>query len=91
MWTAGISRRSLFFDGQKDHGDESIVEVQNFIEQHFADKLNIDELSETFNMSRRNFERRFKKATRNTVVEYIQLVKMRGHQKAIGIGQEISR
>jgi transcriptional regulator GlxA family with amidase domain len=78
----------IIFDGQKDHGDESIVEVQTFIEQHFADKLNVDELSETFNMSRRNFERRFKKATRNTVVEYIQLVKIEATKKQLESGRK---
>jgi len=36
----------------------------------------VDELADMFSLSRRNLERRFKRATSNTVVEYIQRVKI---------------
>ena len=39
-------------------------------------------------LSRRNFERRFKKATSNTVVEYMQRVKIEAVKKGLEIGKK---
>jgi transcriptional regulator GlxA family with amidase domain len=64
------------FQGQKDHNDLEILQTQAFIEQHFFDKITIDELAESVAIGRRSFERRFKKATNNSVLEYIQRVKI---------------
>ncbi|MBK7981200.1 MAG: helix-turn-helix domain-containing protein [Ignavibacteriae bacterium] len=64
------------FKGQKEHKDSLILSAQNFIEENFKEKITIDELSERFNLGRRTFERRFKAATKNTIIEYIQRVKI---------------
>ena len=64
------------FQGQKGHEDETIKKVQEFIEQNVLDKITVDQLASNFALSRRNLERRFKKATGNTVVEYIQRVRI---------------
>ena len=66
----------MMFSGQKEHDDEPIKKAQNFIEGNFHQKITVDELASMFSLSRRNLERRFKKATSNTVVEYIQRVKI---------------
>jgi transcriptional regulator GlxA family with amidase domain len=66
----------MIFNPQKEHGDEVIMKVQEYIEQHPAQKFTVDQLAAKFNIGRRNFERRFKKSTSNTVVEYIQRVKV---------------
>jgi len=66
----------IIFKAQKDHEDEPILKAQNFIEKNYAEKLTVDELASMFALGRRNLERRFKKATSNTVVEYIQRVKI---------------
>ena len=66
----------IIFKAQKDHEDESILKAQNFIEKNYAEKLSVDDLASMFALGRRNLERRFKKATSNTVVEYIQRVKI---------------
>ena len=71
------------FMGQKDHADENIKKVQDFIEQHFADKISVDQLAGTFALGRRALERRFKKATANTIAEYIQRVKMEAAKKSL--------
>ncbi|WP_266367692.1 GlxA family transcriptional regulator [Tellurirhabdus rosea] len=75
-----IERRSqspfMIFQGQKEHGDEAVRKAQEFIENHVEDKLSVDQLAELVAVSRRNLERRFKKATANSVVEYIQRVKV---------------
>lgn len=64
------------FQGQKGHADEQIKEAQAFIEKNWSEKISVDQLASMLALSRRAFERRFKKATSNTVNEYVQRVKM---------------
>lgn len=66
----------IIFQGQKEHEDEPIRKAQEFIESNFQEKLTVDQLASMLAIGRRNLERRFKKATSNTVVEYIQRVKI---------------
>jgi transcriptional regulator GlxA family with amidase domain len=66
----------IIFQGQKEHEDEPIRKAQEFIENNFQEKITVDQLAEMFALGRRNLERRFKKATSNTVIEYIQRVKI---------------
>jgi transcriptional regulator GlxA family with amidase domain len=80
----------IIFDGLKDHEDDLIKKIQEKIERSYRKKLTVEELADEFNMSRRTFERRFKKATRNTVTEYIQRVKVEAAKKQLGIRKEIS-
>lgn len=76
----------FIFHGQRDHEDEQVKEVQHFIEENYQDKITVDELCEKVALSRRNLERRFKKATNNTVVEYIQRVKIESVKKNLEMG-----
>lgn len=78
----------IIFNGLKDHDDELIKNVQAYIEQNYTEKLTVDQLAVTFNITRRTFERRFKQATRNTVAEYIQRVKIEGAKKQLEIGRK---
>lgn len=64
------------FQGQKEHDDESVKKAQDFIEKNFQEKITVEQLTSMLAVGRRNFERRFKKATCNTVTEYIQRVKI---------------
>lgn len=64
------------FMGQKNHGDESIKKAQEYIEQHTQEKISIDDLADVTAIGRRSFERRFKLATNNSVLEYILRVKI---------------
>jgi transcriptional regulator GlxA family with amidase domain len=70
--------QSLFiiFHGQKDHEDNVIKKAQDFIEHNYSDKITVDGLASMLALSRRHLERRFKKATSNTVVEYMQRVRV---------------
>lgn len=71
----------IIFQGQKAHDDEPIKKAQEFIEQNFQEKISVDQLAYMSALGRRNLERRFKKATANTVVEYIQRVKVEAAKK----------
>jgi transcriptional regulator GlxA family with amidase domain len=76
------------FKGQKDHEDEEIVEVQEFIEKNYKRRITVEELSDKFGIARRTFERRFKKATSNTLIEYIQRVKVESAKKQLESGRK---
>lgn len=73
----------VIFNGQKDHADESIKKAQLFIENNFGEKISVEDLANMFAISRRNFVRRFKKATTNTPLEYIQRVKIEAAKKSL--------
>src|SRR5690606_15891070 len=60
----------------KEHEDDVIRKTQEFIERNVSTRITVEELASMFALSRRNLERRFKKATSNTVVEYIQRVRI---------------
>ena len=70
------------FTGQKTHGDEVVKNAQVYIEGHLDEKISMEHLSSRFAVGRRNFDRRFIKATGNTPLEYAQRVKMESAKKA---------
>jgi len=78
----------MMFSGQKDHEDDSIKKIQVFIENNFNDRITVDQLADMTALSRRNLERRFKKATSNTVVEYIQRVKIEAAKMSLESSRE---
>lgn len=78
----------IIFKGQKDHNDDPVKKAQEFIEHHFREKMTVDQLASMHAVGRRNFERRFKKATGNTVVEYIQRVKIEAAKKSLETGRK---
>jgi len=76
----------IIFQGQREHDDVSVKKAQEIIEKNFQEKLNIDVLAEQLALSRRSLERRFKKATSNTISEYIQRVKVEAAKKELETG-----
>ncbi len=78
----------MIFIGQKEHEDEQIKYAQEYIESNFHDKISVEHIAEMLALSRRNLERRFKKATANTVVEYIQRVKIEAAKLSLESSRE---
>ena len=72
----------IIFTGQKLHGDEMVKKAQAYIESNLDEKISVEDLSSRFAVGRRNFDRRFIKATGNTPVEYSQRVKIESAKKA---------
>ncbi len=85
MFQVDLDRQSqspfIIFEGQKGHDDERIREAQEYIEKNYQAKISVGQLTSLLALSRRNLERRFKRATANTVVEYIQRVKIEAAKK----------
>lgn len=78
----------IMFNGQKKHDDEPIKEAQAYIEKNFTEKISVEELALRFAIGRRHFERRFKKSTHNTPMEYIQRVKIEAAKRHLESGRK---
>jgi transcriptional regulator GlxA family with amidase domain len=76
------------FKIQKNHGDEVIGKAQVYIEENLTEKISFEKLASSFATSRRNFDRRFIKATGNTPVEYLQRVKVEAAKRNLEIGRK---
>ncbi|KMQ68741.1 AraC family transcriptional regulator [Chryseobacterium sp. FH2] len=72
----------IIFSGQKSHSDEVIKQAQDYIENNLQEKISIEDLASKFAVGRRNFDRRFIKATGNTPIEYAQRVKIEAAKKS---------
>ncbi len=70
------------FNGQKAHEDDEILNAQEFIEENYTERITVDDLAKQFAIGRRSFERRFKKATNNSTIEYIQRVKIEAAKRS---------
>lgn len=70
------------FKGQKDHNDKEVKKAQDYIEKNINERITINELADHAAVGRRTFERRFKQATNNSVLEYIQRVKIEAAKRS---------
>lgn len=78
----------MIFAGQKAHKDQAVLKAQDYIELNYKEKIAVNDLSEEVALSRRTFERRFKKATSNSVLEYHQRVKIEAAKKELEKGRK---
>jgi transcriptional regulator GlxA family with amidase domain len=84
----GSQSQFIIFNGQKNHEDDSIRKAQEYIEKNYEKRITVDELASMLALSRRNLERRFKKATSNTTIEYIQRVKIEAAKQSLERSRE---
>lgn len=68
--------RFVLFNTQKDHLDTAVILAQQFIEQHFMQKLTIQQIADAANLSKRTLVRRFQAACGNTPNQYLQRVRI---------------
>jgi transcriptional regulator GlxA family with amidase domain len=78
----------MVFTGQRNHLDVPIKDAQNYIESNIESKITIDALAQMVALGRRSFERRFKHATNNSVLEYIQRVKIEAAKRRLETGRK---
>lgn len=57
---------------KKNHSDAEILKIQVWLEQRLGQSIVMEQLAEQFGLSMRNFIRRFKAATEQTPIEYLQ-------------------
>lgn len=73
----------MIFEGYKLHNEETILVAQEYMEEHYNEKITIGQLCERFNMTHRTFQRKFKEATHDTVLEYIQKIRVEVAKKLL--------
>lgn len=78
----------IIFSGLRNHQDDEILTAQDFIENHYKARITVASLAEQLHLTRRTFERRFKKATHCTVLEYLQKVRIEASKKALEAGRK---
>ena len=87
MFEIDIDRSSqnpfIIFQGQKNHEDPIIRNIQSYIEENYDQRFSLDDLAKKFGISKRNLIRRFKKATHNTPNQYLQRVKMEAAKREL--------
>ncbi|WP_162935056.1 GlxA family transcriptional regulator [Pseudomonas cavernae] len=64
------------FGGQKLHQDVTILQIQEWLEEHFADKFRFEDVARDHGMSIRNFMRRFQAATGDKPLHYLQRLRI---------------
>lgn len=64
------------YDAKTEHNDIQVLKTQHWINQHLHEPLSIAELSKIACMSARTYERRFKKATGDKPMVYVQRIKV---------------
>lgn len=73
-----LSYASSFLNipGQNFHDDEEIIDIQEWMHQHFNTDINMSRLSKKFELSQRSLNRRFKQATGLSPVQYLQEIRL---------------
>ncbi|WP_431689401.1 GlxA family transcriptional regulator [Hahella sp. NBU794] len=67
----------------KNHEDREILKVQDWLDHHYASAINIEELAKQFGFGVRNFKRRFKDATGQTPINYLQNLRIENAKRLI--------
>ena len=92
MFEIDIERKSqnpfVIFIGQKRHGDELILKAQEWIEQNPTENYTVEDICSKLGIGRRTFERRFRKCTGNSTIEYMQRVKVEFVKKQLEAGRK---
>lgn len=71
------------FNFQRNHNDDVVLSLQRMMEKKFLDRFDMGELAEDHGMGRRTFERRFKAATGDTPLFYLQRVRVEKAKKIL--------
>lgn len=78
----------IMFRGDKEHDDDLILKVQEFIEQQYNKKFTVEALSKKFHLVRRTLERRFRIATGYSINEYTQRIRTEMAKKDLETGRK---
>lgn len=62
----------MAFYSRKAHQDDAIRKAQTWLEQHYSEPVGIDDVAEVAGLGTRTFKRRFKEATGETPIGYLQ-------------------
>lgn len=61
---------------RKNHGDSQILKAQRWFEDNYVSQFTIDDVANVVGLSPRHFKRRFKKATGENPLRYLQQMRL---------------
>lgn len=64
------------FKAQKKHEDQAILAAQDWLELHYKSHVSMDELADKVGLGTRTFKRRFKLATSENPINYLQRIRV---------------
>ena len=73
----------------RNHLDDRIHNLQDYLDHHFSEKLTLDALADKVHTSPRNLTRRFKHVTGITIGEYIQKIRLEKARNLIKEGEKM--
>lgn len=89
---SGYQHDFIHLADQSRHLDEAILAVQQWIEIHYQQDMNVQQLADKSNMSLRTFKRRFKEATGEAPLQYVQKIRIeQGRELLVHSNKSISQ
>ena len=67
----------------KSHGDKEILLAQEWMEEAFRENISMEDAARYVGLSSRHFKRRFKKATNETPLNYLQQIRLEAAKKCL--------
>jgi transcriptional regulator GlxA family with amidase domain len=67
----------------KNHGDEEIVRVQDWLEINFSKSINLEKMTEVCNLGKKTLMRRFKNVTGETPLIYLQKLRIENAKRLL--------
>lgn len=78
----------IVYDFWKNHSDEMVLKSQAWIEENFTQKLTIEAIAQKTGISPRQFTRRFKKATGEPPMAYLQMMRIEDAKRHLETTEE---
>ncbi len=73
----------ILCDFFKDHSDAEILKAQQWMEDQYMTKISIDEIADVVGVGARSFKRRFKSATGETPLVYLQRLRIENAKRRL--------
>lgn len=70
------SGTNYFEERLKGHPDETVTQIQHWMQEHYTEEVKLQELAAMFDLSLRSFNRRFKNAIGKSPLHYLQEIRM---------------
>jgi transcriptional regulator GlxA family with amidase domain len=71
------------FQVSKNHGDEEIVQVQEWLEANFNKEITLEKMTQVSNLTKKTLSRRFKKVTGDTPMVYLQKIRVENAKRLL--------
>ena len=86
QWHRGGQAAFQVFDPRTDHGDAVVLAAQRWIADNYAIAAPVAEMVRRSRLSSRTFKRRFRAATGETTISYVQRIRVERAKRALETG-----